>query len=158
SPEAAARFNQVLPDAELHNLYGPTEASVDVTAWQCPSGATSVPIGRPVWNTRVYVLDPALRPVPPGVPGGLYLTGAQLARGHHDRPGLTSDRFAADPYGPGRMYRTGDLARWNTHGQLEYLGRLDHQVKIRGIRIEPGEIETVLAGHGDVDHCAVVAQ
>ncbi|MEV0401886.1 amino acid adenylation domain-containing protein [Actinoallomurus sp. NPDC050550] len=158
SPEATARFNQVLPDAELHNLYGPTEASVDVTAWQCPPGATRVPIGRPIWNTRVYVLDHALRPVPPGVPGELYLAGVQLARGYHDRPDLTAERFVADPYRPGRMYRTGDLARWNTHGQLEHLGRLDHQVKIRGIRIELGEIETVLAGHGDVDHCAVVAR
>ncbi|GAA4632968.1 hypothetical protein GCM10023196_068620 [Actinoallomurus vinaceus] len=158
SPELAARFHQVLPDAELHNLYGPTEASVDVTAWQCTPEAASVPIGRPIWNTRAYVLDSALRPVPPGVPGELYLAGVQLARGYHDRPGLTAERFVADPYAPGRMYRTGDLARWNTHGELQYLGRLDHQVKIRGIRIELGEIETVLAGHEDVDHRAVVAR
>ncbi|MEV0401887.1 amino acid adenylation domain-containing protein [Actinoallomurus sp. NPDC050550] len=158
SPELAERFQQVLPGVELHNLYGPTEASVDVTSWRHRPGSGSVPIGRPVWNTRAYVLDPALRPVPPGVPGELYLAGVQLARGYHDRPDLTAERFVADPYRPGRMYRTGDLARWNTHGQLEYLGRLDHQVKIRGIRIELGEIETVLAEQEGVTSVVVVAR
>ncbi|MEV5708584.1 amino acid adenylation domain-containing protein, partial [Actinoallomurus sp. NPDC052274] len=158
-PELAARFHELLPDAELHNLYGPTEASVDVTSWRYEPGSVTVPIGRPVWNTRAYVLDAALRPVPPGVPGELYLAGDQLARGYHDRPGLTAERFIADPYRPGqRMYRTGDLALWNHHGHLEYLGRTDHQVKIRGVRIEPGEIENILAGHEDVAHCAVAAR
>ncbi|UED85076.1 non-ribosomal peptide synthase/polyketide synthase [Streptomyces profundus] len=161
---AQNRFLELFATAgtRLHNLYGPTEAAVDVTAWECraePDAAT-VPIGRPVWNTGLYVLDDGLRPVPPGVPGELYLTGAQLARGYLNRPALTAERFVADPHGPAgtRMYRTGDLARWRPDGAMEFLGRVDGQVKIRGLRVELGEIESALAAAPGVAHCAVVVR
>ncbi|AWJ86457.1 non-ribosomal peptide synthetase (plasmid) [Azospirillum sp. TSH58] len=148
--------------AALHNLYGPTEAAVDVTC--CPAsgawieGDGGVPIGKPVWNTQLRILDHALRPVPPGAVGELYLCGDQLAIGYLGRPGLTASRFVADPFDPGRrMYRTGDLARWLPDGSVEYLGRTDHQVKIRGQRIELGEIESALAAQPGVAQAVVTA-
>nr|WP_307795957.1 non-ribosomal peptide synthetase [Amycolatopsis sp. 195334CR] len=160
-PGAAAFRWDALTGVPLHNLYGPTEAAVDVT-YQPFDGAsdTTVPIGRPVWNTRLYVLDSALRPVPDGVPGELYLAGVQLARGYHARPGLTADRFVADPFGePGaRMYRTGDLVSRRDNGVLDYLGRTDRQVKIRGNRVELGEIEAALAAQPGVTRAAVIAR
>ncbi|NLE82543.1 MAG: amino acid adenylation domain-containing protein [Rhodococcus sp.] len=147
SGTTAALLHRTLPDTELHNLYGPTEAAVDVTFHPVTDRTESgVPIGVPVWNTEVYVLDRRLHPVPAGAIGELYLAGVQLARGYVGRSALTSERFVASPYGsPGsRLYRTGDLVRWNRHGQLEYLGRNDFQVKLRGQRIELGEIDAAL--------------
>ncbi|MFI5606844.1 non-ribosomal peptide synthase/polyketide synthase [Amycolatopsis sp. NPDC051903] len=159
--DVATRFAELLP-AELHNLYGPTEASVDVTAYPAvgPFAGPGVPLGRPVWNTGTHVLDARLRPVPPGVPGELYLSGVQLARGYLARPGLTAERFVANPFGaPGeRMYRTGDLARWTAAGVLEFLGRVDHQVKVRGFRVELGEIEAALAALDGVTGAVVLAR
>ncbi|NVO57353.1 amino acid adenylation domain-containing protein [Rhodobacteraceae bacterium B1Z28] len=147
--------------ADLHNLYGPTEAAIDVT--YCPAlphaGATTgVPIGKPVWNTGLRILDHLLRPVPVGVGGELYLTGVQLAQGYLGRAGLTSERFVADPYSDGqRMYRTGDLACWNEEGQVIYLGRTDHQIKIRGQRVEPQEIASCLMRQPEISDAVVLA-
>jgi len=146
--------------ARLDNLYGPTEAAVDVTFWPCaPAGSGGrVPIGRPVANTAIHLLDRAFRPVPPGVPGELCIGGVQVGRGYHGRPELTAERFVPDPFaalGGGRLYRTGDLARRLPDGAVEYLGRLDHQVKIRGFRVELGEIEAALLDHPAVRQAVV---
>jgi amino acid adenylation domain-containing protein/FkbM family methyltransferase len=143
----------------VYNLYGPTEDTVYSTYTLCARGSDENPsIGSPIWNTRAYVLDAGLEPVPVGVVGELYIAGDGLARGYLNRPDLTAARFVADPYGgPGsRMYRTGDLARWRPDGTLEYLGRADHQVKLRGFRIELGEIEAVLRQHPGVKHAVVI--
>ncbi|NYT23912.1 amino acid adenylation domain-containing protein [Alcaligenaceae bacterium] len=147
--------------AELHNLYGPTEAAVDVSWWRAHPGDTSdpVPIGFPVWNTRLYVLDRHRRPVPPGVAGTLYLAGRQLADGYLGRPDLTAERFVRDPFdaqADARMYDTGDLARWREDGAVVYLGRTDHQIKLRGQRIELGEIEAALNRHPGCREAAVI--
>ncbi|UVL27796.1 non-ribosomal peptide synthetase [Pseudomonas donghuensis] len=158
--EAQQQVFAKLPAAALFNLYGPTEAAIDVTHWQCvDDGRTSVPIGHAIANLRTYILDGNLEPVAEGVLGELYLAGAGLARGYHRRPGLTAERFPLDPFVPGqRMYRTGDLARFGADGAIEYAGRIDHQVKIRGLRIELGEIEARLLEHPAIREAVVVAR
>ncbi|WP_409060181.1 amino acid adenylation domain-containing protein [Streptomyces sp. SYP-A7185] len=157
TPEVAARFHALFPHAELHNLYGPTEASIDVTAHHVTAPVTGrIPIGTPITGARIHVLDAALRRQPIGVAGELCIGGVPLARGYHGRPGLTADRFVPDPFEAGqRLYRTGDLVRRRADGAVEYLGRLDHQIKIRGQRIEPAEVEAALLGHPAVDQALV---
>ncbi len=157
-PPLCDRFFEVLPGVSLDNLYGPTEAAVDVTHWHCRPGAAVVPIGRPIDNVRVHVLDERRAPVPIGVRGELYIGGVQVGRGYLSRPELTAERFVDDPFSPGgRLYRTGDVARWLRSGDVEYLGRTDFQVKIRGYRIELGEIEATLLQHPAVREAVVVA-
>ncbi|MEU3164926.1 amino acid adenylation domain-containing protein [Streptosporangium sp. NPDC006930] len=156
----AERFFARLPGTGLYNLYGPTEAAIDVSLWRCRPGDATVPIGHPVQNTSLYVLDRHLRPVPFGVPGELHIGGTQVAMGYHARPGLTAERFVPDPFGTAgaRLYRTGDLVRLRRDGAIEFLGRIDHQVKIRGQRIELGEIETVLRGLAGVREAVVTVR
>ena len=150
-----------LLDAELHNLYGPTEAAIDVTWWHCDrqSDLSIVPIGRAIANTTIHILDPQFRPLPPGATGELHIGGIQVGRGYLNRPELTDDRFVPDPFSAGgRLYKTGDLARFMPDGNVEYLGRLDHQVKIRGQRIELGEIEAVISQHPAIREVVVMAR
>ena len=162
SPELQERFFTRL-HAGLHNGYGPTEATISATFWTCEreSDRRIVPIGRPIANTRIYVLDRYLRPVPVGVPGELYIGGDGLARGYVGRAGVTAEQFVPDLFSdvPGaRLYRTGDRARYRADGTLEFLGRLDFQVKVRGIRVEPGEIAATLAEHPGVGDGVVAAR
>lgn len=149
--------------AKLHNLYGPTEAAVDVTYWACQKGSTLrfVPIGRPIENTQIYILDKYLNPVPVGVPGEMHIGGIQLARGYYKRPELTNEKFIPNPFSKEkgtRLYKTGDLARYLPDGNIEFLGRIDFQVKLRGFRIELGEIEAVLEEYPGVQKAAVMAR
>ncbi|HKU42929.1 MAG TPA: amino acid adenylation domain-containing protein, partial [Polyangiales bacterium] len=153
------RCLELLPNTGLHNLYGPTEASIDVSYWRCvPNARGVVPIGRPIANTQLYILDAQLQPVAIGSAGELYIGGIGLARGYHARPELTAERFIQSPFSPGaRLYRTGDLARYDADGCIEYLGRNDDQIKLRGFRIELGEIEAALREHPELQAAAVVS-
>ncbi len=157
------RFHRSLPDVQLHNLYGPTEAAIDVTSWRCNSSSHvgKVPIGKPIANTQIYILDTHAQPVPIGVAGEIHIGGAGVARGYLNRPELTAEKFIRDPYSAApdaRMYKTGDLGRWLADGTVEYLGRNDFQVKIRGFRIELGEIEAKLCGCSGVREAVVIAR
>ena len=158
--ELQERFFAVLPHARLHNLYGPTEAAVVVTYWKCERGSDDriVPIGRPVANTQIYILDRAMQPVPTGAVGEIHIGGVQVARGYLARPELTAEKFVPNPFGEGRLYKTGDLARYRTDGAIEFLGRSDYQVKLRGFRIEIGEIEAVLTEHPTVRDAVVMVR
>ncbi|RON52260.1 hypothetical protein BK666_02495 [Pseudomonas frederiksbergensis] len=157
------RFEQQLPEVELHNLYGPTEAAIDVTAWHCrpTDRGDSVPIGRPIANIQIRVLDSFGEPTPMGVAGEINIGGVGVARGYLNLPELSAERFVADPFSTdpdARLYKTGDLGRWLADGSIEYMGRNDFQVKIRGFRIELGEIEAKLANHPDVKEVVVLAR
>jgi len=160
--EDVARFARKGLSARLHNLYGPTEAAIDVSYWECSPAPLmrTVPIGKPIANIRLYVLDSRLEPVPAGLEGELYIGGIGVARGYLNRPDLTADRFLPDPHGPPgeRIYRTGDRARWGAGGNVEYLGRTDAQVKIRGRRIELGEVESVLKQRDGLKQAAVIVR
>ena len=162
SHELVTKFHKTL-DCKLHNLYGPTEAAIDVTAWDCSkmSDRNTIPIGFPIANTQIHILDRYLRPVPVGVVGELYIGGENLARGYFNRPALTAEKFIPNPFSdiPGeRLYKTGDLARYLPDMSIQFIGRIDSQVKIRGFRIELGEIESVLLSHELIDECVLLAR
>jgi amino acid adenylation domain-containing protein len=157
------KFFQCFPQARLSNLYGPTEAAVDVTSWECQleDRGSRVPIGHPISNTQIYVLDRRGHPVPIGVVGEIYIGGVGVGRGYLNRPDMTAERFLPDRFSAapaGRLYKTGDLGRWRPDGNIEYLGRNDHQVKLRGFRIELGEIEAQLRQHPQVNEAVVLAR
>ncbi len=160
-PELARQVRERLPHATLVNTYGPTECAIDVSSWECRTDeSSSIPIGHPVDNVQLYVLDDNLRPVPPGAPGELHIGGIQVGRGYLRRPALTAARFVPNPYSAiigDRMYRTGDLVRLRPDGALTFLGRVDQQVKVRGFRIEPAEVEAALTAHPKVSSAVVVA-
>ncbi len=162
TPEIQSRFFERF-DCELHNLYGPTEAAIDVTYWECKPepNAVTVPIGHPIANTSIYILDEHMKPTPIGVSGELFIGGVGLARGYYNKAKMTEERFVPDPFdrSPGaRLYRTGDIARFRADGVIEYIGRADYQEKIRGFRIELGEVEVVLERHPDVGQAAVISR
>ena len=162
-PESVKRFATIFPGVPLYNLYGPTEAAVDVTSWDCGQemDRATIPIGRPIANIQIYVLDRSQMPVPAGVPGELYIGGVGVGRGYLNRPALTATRFVPDPFSRDagtRLYRTGDMVRWLPDGALEFLDRVDNQVKIRGCRIELGEIEVRLREYPAVRDAVVLAR
>jgi amino acid adenylation domain-containing protein len=150
--------NRWAPGRDFFNAYGPTEATVMASLVRCEPDGGRPSIGGPMTNVRTYVLDARLRPVPVGVTGELYLGGVGLARGYLDRPELSAERFVASPFGPGRLYRTGDLVRWLPNGEIDFLGRIDHQVKVRGFRIELGEIEATLGQHADISEVVAIVR
>jgi acyl-CoA synthetase (AMP-forming)/AMP-acid ligase II len=162
SIELQERFCERLA-ADLHNGYGPTEATIGATFWSCDRrpGQWTVPIGRPIANTQIYLLDPQLRPVPVGVPGELYIGGSGLARGYLNNVDLTAAKFIPNPFSRilgERLFKTGDLARYRPDGNLEFLGRIDDQVKIRGVRIEPGEVQAAICQHKSVEAAVVLVR
>ncbi|MBB0242560.1 amino acid adenylation domain-containing protein [Streptomyces alkaliphilus] len=160
APDLVAEHLRHCPDTPLFNDYGPTECAVWATTHRCgpaDAGRTAVPVGRPVPNYRTHVLDDGMRPTPPGVPGEIYLGGPAVAHGYRNRPGPTAERFLPDPFEPaGRLYRTGDRGRWSEDGRLFLLGRVDRQVKVRGFRVEPGEVEATVRRYPEVADCAVL--
>ena len=163
TPALARRVRERLPQVRLHNVYGPTEATVDSTAWTLEPSMlvpdSALPIGRPINNTRLYVLDAAQRPVPMGVIGQLFIGGAGVARGYLGLPQLMAERFIPSPFVAGdRLYATGDLVRYRADGQLEFIGRNDFQVKLRGLRLEPGEIEAQLLSHPALREAVVLVR
>jgi len=160
-PHSVAQVLEKSAPEHLINAYGPTEATTFALCHEVkavPAGSVSIPIGKPIGNTTAFILDPQLALVPVGVTGELYLGGIGLAEGYLGKQELTAERFISNPFGEGRLYRTGDLARYRIDGDIEYLGRVDEQLKIHGFRIEPGEIEAALVGHPTVAQAAVIGR